>query len=97
MKNIIIKYTELNTWSNEYIVKDTENTSGPTTKMVGEYLGEIPHMLVLHRCVVIHLRPLPDVITGDGAPCIFCLTQDIHPCIVCNTLSRLERTVSLSH
>lgn len=65
--------------------------------MVREYLGEIPHMLVLRCCLVIHLRPLPEVIAGDGAPCTFGLAQDIRPYIVCNILSRLERSVTLSH
>lgn len=97
MKKIVIKYTELNTWSNKYITKDTENTSGTTTKMVGEYLGEIPHTLALRRCLVTQPRPLPEVIAGDGGPRVFGLTQDIHPYIVRNIFSRLERTATLPH
>lgn len=96
-KKIVIKYTGLNTWSNKYITKDTENTSSTTTKMVGEYLGEIPHMFALRRCLVTQPRPLPEVITGDGAPCTFGLTQDIHPYIVRNIFSRPERTATLPH
>lgn len=92
-----IKYTELNTWSNKYITKDTENTSGTTTKTVGEYLGEIPHKLALCRCLVTQPRPSPEVTAGDGAPRAFGLTQDIHPYIVRNIFSRLERTATLPH
>lgn len=32
----------------KYIIKVKENAFGPATKVVGEYLGEIPHMLVFH-------------------------------------------------
>lgn len=60
--------------------------------MVGEYLGEIPHTLALRRCLVTQPRPLPEVIAGDGGPRVFGLTQDIHPYIVRNIFSRLERT-----
>lgn len=41
--------------------------------MVEEYLREIPRMLALHHCLIIRLRPLAKVTTGDGA---FSLTQD---------------------
>lgn len=65
--------------------------------MVGEYLGEIPHTLALRRCLVTQPRPLPEVIAGDGGPRVFGLTQDIHPYIVRNIFSRLERTATLPH